>query len=141
MEVGGRVLLHPSEYSQLVNCKNSLVRSFSVTVVNDRKNVVGFGFLTAKIRFPALLTMGCIMDMEGYSSQVSVSFTPLQEMPEPSTPSQEMSEPSTPSQEMPEPSTPSQEMPERVREECDAIGEHSVKLQRLVCTCFQPHTQ
>ena len=131
MEVGGRVLLHPSEYSQLVNCKNSLVRSFSVTVVNDRKNVVGFGFLTAKIRFPALLTMGCIMDMEGYSSQVSVSFTPLQEMPEPSTPSQEM----------PEPSTPSQEMPERVREECDAIGEHSVKLQRLVCTCFQPHTQ
>ena len=131
MEVGGRVLLHPSEYSQLVNCKNSLVRSFSVTVVNDRKNVVGFGFLTAKIRFPALLTMGCIMDMEGYSSQVSVSFTPLQEMPEPSTPSQEM----------PEPSTPSQEMSERVREECDAIGEHSVKLQRLVCTCFQPHTQ
>lgn len=131
MEVGGRVLLHPSEYSQLVNCKNSLVRSFSVTVVNDRKNVVGFGFLTAKIRFPALLTMGCIMDMEGYSSQVSVSFTPLQEMPEPSTPSQEMSEPFT----------PSQEMPERVREECDAIGEHSVKLQRLVCTCFQPHTQ
>ena len=131
MEGGGRVLLHPSEYSQLVNCKNSLVRSFSVTVVNDRKNVVGFGFLTAKIRFPALLTMGCIMDMEGYSSQVSVSFTPLQEMPEPSTPSQEM----------PEPSTPSQEMPERVREECDAIGEHSVKLQRLVCTCFQPHTQ
>ena len=131
MEVGGRVFLHPSEYSQLVNCKNSLVRSFSVTVVNDRKNVVGFGFLTAKIRFPALLTMGCIMDMEGYSSQVSVSFTPLQEMPEPSTPSQEM----------PEPSTPSQEMPERVREECDAIGEHSVKLQRLVCTCFQPHTQ
>ena len=131
MEVGGRVLLHPSEYSQLVNCKNSLVRSFSVTVVNDRKNVVVFGFLTAKIRFPALLTMGCIMDMEGYSSQVSVSFTPLQEMPEPSTPSQEMSEPFT----------PSQEMPERVREECDAIGEHSVKLQRLVCTCFQPHTQ
>ena len=131
MEVGGRVFLHPSEYSQLVNCKNSLVRSFSVTVVNDRKNVVGFGFLTAKIRFPALLTMGCIMDMEGYSSQVSVSFTPLQEMPEPSTPSQEM----------PEPSTPSQEMSERVREECDAIGEHSVKLQRLVCTCFQPHTQ
>lgn len=131
MEVGGRVFLHPSEYSQLVNCKNSLVRSFSVTVVNDRKNVVGFGFLTAKIRFPALLTMGCIMDMEGYSSQVSVSFTPLQEMPEPSTPSQEMSEPFT----------PSQEMPERVREECDAIGEHSVKLQRLVCTCFQPHTQ
>lgn len=131
MEVGGRVLLHPSEYSQLVNCKNSLVRSFSVTVVNDRKNVVGFGFLTAKIRFPALLTMGCIMDMEGYSSQVSVSFTPLQEMPEPSTPLQEMSEPFT----------PSQEMPERVREECDAIGEHSVKLQRLVCTCFQPHTQ
>ena len=131
MEVGGRVLLHPSEYSQLVNCKNSLVRSFSVTVVNDRKNVVGFGFLTAKIRFPALLTMGCIMDMEGYSSQVSVSFTPLQEMPEPSTPLQEMSEPST----------PSQEMSERVREECDAIGEHSVKLQRLVCTCFQPHTQ
>lgn len=131
MEVGGRVLLHPSEYSQLVNCKNSLVRSFSVTVVNDRKNVVGFGFLTAKIRFPALLTMGCIMDMEGYSSQVSVSFTPLQEMPEPSTPSQEM----------PEPSTPLQEMSERVREECDAIGEHSVKLQRLVCTCFQPHTQ
>ena len=131
MEVGGRVFLHPSEYSQLVNCKNSLVRSFSVTVVNDRKNVVGFGFLTAKIRFPALLTMGCIMDMEGYSSQVSVSFTPLQEM----------SEPSTPSQEMPEPSTPLQEMPERVREECDAIGEHSVKLQRLVCTCFQPHTQ
>lgn len=121
MEVGGRVLLHPSEYSQLVNCKNSLVRSFSVTVVNDRKNVVGFGFLTAKIRFPALLTMGCIMDMEGYSSQVSVSFTPLQEMSEPF--------------------TPSQEMPERVREECDAIGEHSVKLQRLVCTCFQPHTQ
>lgn len=131
MEVGGRVFLHPSEYSQLVNCKNSLVRSFSVTVVNDRKNVVGFGFLTAKIRFPALLTMGCIMDMEGYSSQVSVSFTPLQEMPEPSTPLQEMSEPFT----------PSQEMPERVREECDAIGEHSVKLQRLVCTCFQPHTQ
>lgn len=131
MEVGGRVLLHPSEYSQLVNCKNSLVRSFSVTVVNDRKNVVGFGFLTAKIRFPALLTMGCIMDMEGYSSQVSVSFTPLQKMPEPSTPLQEMSEPFT----------PSQEMPERVREECDAIGEHSVKLQRLVCTCFQPHTQ
>ena len=131
MEVGGRVFLHPSEYSQLVNCKNSLVRSFSVTVVNDRKNVGGFGFLTAKIRFPALLTMGCIMDMEGYSSQVSVSFTPLQEMPEPSTPSQEMSEPFT----------PSQEMPERVREECDAIGEHSVKLQRLVCTCFQPHTQ
>ena len=111
MEVGGRVFLHSSEYSQLVNCKNSLVRSFSVTVVNDRKNVVGFGFLTAKIRFPALLTMGCIMDMEGYSSQVSVSFTPLQEMSE------------------------------RVREECDAIGEHSVKLQRLVCTCFQPHTQ
>ena len=131
MEVGGRVFLHSSEYSQLVNCKNSLVRSFSVTVVNDRKNVVGFGFLTAKIRFPALLTMGCIMDMEGYSSQVSVSFTPLQEM----------SEPFTPSQEMPEPSTPSQEMSERVREECDAIGEHSVKLQRLVCTCFQPHTQ
>lgn len=107
MEVGGRTSLHTSEYSQLVNCKNSLVRSFSVTVVNDRKNVVGFGFLTAKIRFPALLTMGCIMDMEGYSSQVSVSFTPLQEMSE------------------------------HVGEECDAIGEHSVKLQRLVCTCFQ----
>ena len=111
MEVGEGASFYPSEYSQLVNCKNSLVRSFNVTVVNDKKNVGSFALLTAKIRFPALLTMGCIMDMEGYSSQVSVSFTPLQEMVE------------------------------RVGEECDAIGAHSVKLKRFVYTCFRQHTQ
>ena len=53
--------------------------------------------------------MGCIMDMEGYSCQVSVSFTPLQEMSK------------------------------SVREEVDAIGGHSVQLERLESPVFTKH--
>lgn len=53
--------------------------------------------------------MGCIMDMEGYSCQVSVSFTPLQETPK------------------------------FVQEEVDTIGSHSVKLEPLESSVFTKH--
>lgn len=59
-----------SEYSQLVNCNHHVIRSFIATVTNPCKNIA----------FPCLLTMGPIMDYEGYVFQVSVSFTPLKKV-------------------------------------------------------------
>lgn len=41
-----------SEYGQLVNCKNSLIRSFSVTVTNDQKNVVLIPVFEHRSAFP-----------------------------------------------------------------------------------------
>ncbi|KAK8803029.1 hypothetical protein WA588_002188, partial [Blastocystis sp. NMH] len=61
-----------SEYSQLVNCNRQIIRSFVVTVTNPSRN----------ISLPCLITMGPIMDYEGYVFQVSVSFTPLKQVNE-----------------------------------------------------------
>lgn len=63
-------IFYHSEYSKLVNCNHHIIRSFIATVTNASKNV----------SFPCLLTMGPIMDYEGYVFQVSVSFTPLKKI-------------------------------------------------------------
>lgn len=60
-------MMNSSEYSQLVNCSQQIIRSFIVTVSNMKKGVT----------IPCLITMGPVMDCEGYVFQVSVSFTPL----------------------------------------------------------------
>lgn len=62
-----RTPLMPSEYSQLVNCNRQIIRSFIATVTNPAQGV----------SIPCILTMGPIMDYEGYVFMVSVSFTPL----------------------------------------------------------------
>ncbi|CBK21728.2 uncharacterized protein [Blastocystis hominis] len=81
-----------SELGQLANSTHHAVRSFNLTVANDRRN----------IRFPCLLTMGNVMDMNGYYCQIAVTFTPLQLVGASG------------------------------MEECDAIGGHCAGLEKLV---------
>ena len=71
-----------SEYSQLVNCNRQIIRSFVVTVTNPSRTVFPPFCCDGQISLPCLITMGPIMDYEGYVFQVSVSFTPLKQVNE-----------------------------------------------------------